>query len=102
MFTFAKNDLLRLEYLRALNMGCCGHCVAPPRTLFGDEGFTLPAVGAASSRALLVVSPLWGLCPASQESCLTQGHDPFPGYLHRMTDQHCSIKGGLLSQLRTT
>lgn len=47
-------------------MGCGGHCDAPPRIQFRDEGLTLPAVGSAASRAPWAVSPLWGTAAAEK------------------------------------
>lgn len=65
-----------------------------PESPSAVKDLTLPAAGSAASRALSVVSPLWGLCPSTEEICLTQGHDTFPGLLYPMTDQCWDTKAG--------
>lgn len=65
-----------------------------PESSSAVKDLTLPAAGSAASRALSLVSPLWGLCPSTEEICLTQSHDTFPGLLYPIADQCWDIKAG--------
>lgn len=57
-------------------MGCGGHLDAPPRTPFKDEGLNSPRYWEFLQQGALHGQPSVGIAWA-EDSCLTQGHDPF-------------------------